>query len=806
MVSSQLAQYLPDSESDPEYAERERNFYHFKRKIEARYPQVCVDCAPKVEAALNQAGYRAKTDYLARALRKTRNANAPTAKRARAALNWVDDVGKIVWMVALLMQLLWHVASVSELVGRPVGIAQGGDEPPEILLPLRYLTKWLPAPEKLRRWSIFASLGSLWWNPQFIHTVRGFTRHINGLKTWYIWQTIILMTRYVFGKLTHLGSKNGRGNDLSMLLTLHTGMAVLMIYMHGVARRSVTKDHTSLFGKVSASTTVASTLTNKSLPGTWHNEPMTHSLAEALNEVLASPHNAENSINANRPTHGTHSLSTNRFGVSRTEQFSQRARSQPPKNTSFFTGKPTSSSLRQSFSHEDKNYNDDPDDNEKSEENRGEEMEWTPTKSPHRAFAPLGGPIRSDAPFGASPTSLDSGPFWYKVPPQPKDPASRIRGLPVTPLVGKNRMGTSMLRDPTEGALSADPTDRRGVGMFSLSSLNESTREGKNEKGRTRNIEGLDIKPPSFFAPERKSDPRNDLVGLLGKGLALGNEENSDDSKEGLENENLSDMESWNGPKIMTMSKKKRNKKEEHHLGIWDPRRYALLETLLLIVALGAWVGVHFSSSASMNEQTGMNRLSLHEKVGFTTMVPLVSEDSGWDGLDDDDTFFVSESHGNIINDDENEKEERQENNSGTETDSTYDNDYNEEEEAESKRQHQEKYFTFAEEAMSLWKMFFGEPSILYGRALTSGIVAFGFCVAGRVSVGCGMLLLLIQRTNTEVRCGSGSTSTSLSQQQQPRQISFTFVLTFAAMLLAGLEVIGFLWIGAKEGDRKSVV
>ena len=238
MQTSIMAQYLPDSESDAEYTERMRNFYKFKKDIEKRYPQVCDECRPKVEAALNQAGYKAKADHLRRMMDRSRVQRT----RQRTWLDNVNTIGRVLWAFGLAFQIIWHLAVVSHAVGEPVGLLDGKEDPPEYLLPLTSVAPLLPNPESLRCYSVFATMASLWWNPQFVPMFRGFTRHLKGLGTWYAYQAIIIGARLVFLQVADI---QGRG-DFSRLVSLHAGATVLTLYVSlSCPRRSGQDLHTN---------------------------------------------------------------------------------------------------------------------------------------------------------------------------------------------------------------------------------------------------------------------------------------------------------------------------------------------------------------------------------------------------------------------------------------------------------------------------------------------------------------------------------------------------------------------------------
>ncbi|RCI17224.1 hypothetical protein L249_3177 [Ophiocordyceps polyrhachis-furcata BCC 54312] len=243
LLTSSLAQYLPDDPSDPDYAPLERNYHRYRRGLEKRYPQVCDGCASRVEARLRQAGYAAKTDHLRRMMelgrgRKTASANT--------ALDWVDCLGGLVWAAGFALQLLWHLVAVAPLL-RDAG--DGLRDPDEAGLAV-VATTWLgrlasvlPAPELLVRWSVVAAVVAAWWNPYFVQLFRGFTRHLSGFSRWYSFQGLLVVARLACWSLAGV-----EGHSRQALLSLHMAMATVMILMYFLAQRSIRVDTSPLFG------------------------------------------------------------------------------------------------------------------------------------------------------------------------------------------------------------------------------------------------------------------------------------------------------------------------------------------------------------------------------------------------------------------------------------------------------------------------------------------------------------------------------------------------------------------------------
>ena len=194
LLSASLAQYLPDPD-DPDYAEREKGLYRFRKNQERLYPQICAKCEPRVRQRLEQAAYTAKTDVLRRML--DRSATERKTVKGRSWLDVFDAAGRWLWVAAFVLQLAWHAVVVHGLLSQYFAWA-GADETlftPRLLKTCDPFVARLPSAERLVRWSTLAGISSVWWNPRFAQICRGFTRHISGVSKWYFFQAVALAVR-----------------------------------------------------------------------------------------------------------------------------------------------------------------------------------------------------------------------------------------------------------------------------------------------------------------------------------------------------------------------------------------------------------------------------------------------------------------------------------------------------------------------------------------------------------------------------------------------------------------------------------
>ncbi|KAK4242205.1 hypothetical protein C8A03DRAFT_11593 [Achaetomium macrosporum] len=501
LLSASLAQYLPDPE-DPDYAEREKSFARFRRYQESLYPQICDKCEPKVRERLEQAVYTAKTDLLRRML--DRSASARKNLKTQGWLDLFQAVGKWLWIAGFVLQLAWHAVLVHALLSHYFVWAGMDDS----LFTFRLLricgpfVGWLPSPERLLRWSTLASILGVWWNPRFAQVYRGFSRHISGVGKWYFFQVVALVIRICLQKVD-LTTPDPR--LLSMQTAGHAFAAGFSLITFTLAARSIKVDTAPLFGSKPIQ------LREPSEPSTSSRPDDTKVMVELLDEISRSPTSPtppspvdlSPSIprRSNQPPMGhTHTQAAQTISTSLQHLNSLSFADQPSPRSYYAT----------------------------------EEMDWSPTptsssssyftsdasglKSQYRAFNTQG--QRQSQPFGSAPTEPREKPFWYRVPPAPTTPAQRVFNPPNQPRLRPSpvdkQQQQQQVRFRGDGTtLARDGNNNSLVGM------------GMGTGGASAEKKQVAFAEPSFFADvvvgsERaKSDPRNELSSMFGKGFKL---------------------------------------------------------------------------------------------------------------------------------------------------------------------------------------------------------------------------------------------------------------------------------------------
>ncbi|KAI5456533.1 Ima1 N-terminal domain-containing protein [Mariannaea sp. PMI_226] len=477
LFTTSLAQYLPGDPSDPEYPVLERNYYRFRKNLEERYPQVCVECAERVESRIRQAGYTAKTDHLRRMVEKSRGRRTEGGRTT--GLDWVNDVGRGLWWGGLVLQMLWHLRLVSKaLKHTDEGMYDPDDQSWHLLAisGLAWVVTFLPPADTLITGAFVTSVLSVWWNPKFVQVTRGFTRHLLGFTQWYSFQGLIIFFRFMFPRILVMQGNRGEQSRAGQL-SAHLAMAVFMNVIYTLARGSIRVDTTPLFG-THAPVSPKPTTATPPRPLTRKEELMTFSdqLTEALDSTVAAPElkPSPSAVNAFQQPFMPYSNDNND---------SAQIRDSPSSARMANLGLGSAGQVQYS-----------------------DEMDWQPTVTqvPRRPFGEAS-QSWSKQRFGETPVNHDN-PFWYKVPAAPMNPAQRLRNPPMP-------------------VLTQNPVQREGA-FFPRSIEPPKKTQAKKEEEE----DGVEFKQPSFFAvPQQLGNNTDDsLASLVNRSFKLREEEESE--------------------------------------------------------------------------------------------------------------------------------------------------------------------------------------------------------------------------------------------------------------------------------------
>lgn len=450
MISS-LAQYLPDDPDDPEYAERERKYYKFRRNLEQRYPQCCDECEPKVREQLDKANYTAKTDWLRRKLDYSTETRILLTK---TGANYFQSAGKWLWTASFFLQLLWHMLLVHKAIVRSNEV----DETSLTKLAARVFGLFiplLPTPERVISWSFCLTVLSFWWNPKWVESWRGFIRHLSGFKNYYTYQVMILMLKLP-GYLGVTVMSTPRAQRVTVQVIAHGSMALFMLFVYRSAGRSIRTDNRKLWLPAPGSLLAKPS----ALPPGAPSEPRQtgeQTMADALDEILHEP--------TPKPAldpqpYITQFSAVDQFdhmpAVGARSSYNPSAPSLGPnpfKSTSSTPQRPTTSGSNMGFGN--LSLSDQPQTRAKTRSQTQalqpalqqqpsepqapqyeSTMEWTHSTSQHRAFATYQpGQTVGKRGFNDTPTTNERGAFWAKIPPKPTTPAQRLFNPPNRPVI-----------------------------------------------------------------------------------------------------------------------------------------------------------------------------------------------------------------------------------------------------------------------------------------------------------------------------------------------------------------------------------
>ncbi|OIW27151.1 hypothetical protein CONLIGDRAFT_415399 [Coniochaeta ligniaria NRRL 30616] len=456
LFTASIAQYLPEDPDAPDYAARESQYSDFRKRLEKIYPQICAECEPRVRQRIEQSAYTAKTDVLRRMIDQSKINKIITQR------SWLDVfhlLGRWLWALAFTLEIISHILGMS-LSG--LWYCTARESAPWICSLFQSVASELPnsLPEQARflRWSFYASLSSCWWNPLFVLTVRGFTKHVLGLPSWYIYQLMVLGIRLF--SMRFLRDTDSRTMTTGTMFSAHLLGIIFALILFRLAATCIRWCPTPLFGaKSKIQLRRPDSPQKKSTPQTPDG---VKNMSDLLDEILESP-------------------SLSRAGAPPGSQ-------QPPPQRSLAPSPQT---------------NDD----------GVEEMDWSPSatsKSQHRAFSSYRDPGPANSGFSQAPTEAKKGAFWYHVPPAPVSPAARLFNPPNQPRLRNINVDSTSPTSPTK-TVSFRHTPVGTDGRVNVGGAG----------GGADRQPPVAFARPSFFPPPPENDPRNGLAEVFEESFSL---------------------------------------------------------------------------------------------------------------------------------------------------------------------------------------------------------------------------------------------------------------------------------------------
>jgi hypothetical protein len=202
LYTGMLAEYFPD-EDEPEYEIYAAKYDEYKDELEERYPQVCKECLPRVQAQIRSANHVARADNLARLMEatKTKQAQVQTWRQA-VTLNTIL-LAKYTYIFSTLVGVLWHTVGLIMAQNEGEGIWVDQTFSLDICLSQAFSVRSVdescvlsPSIVKLMHYAIAADLFTIWWNPKLKKKTNSLTGRMRGIKPLLAIRATVILLRF----------------------------------------------------------------------------------------------------------------------------------------------------------------------------------------------------------------------------------------------------------------------------------------------------------------------------------------------------------------------------------------------------------------------------------------------------------------------------------------------------------------------------------------------------------------------------------------------------------------------------------
>lgn len=192
-LTEALASYLPPTNA-PDYPEYEDKYPEFRRNLEARYPQVCHQCEPRVQARIQATRYAAWADGLGRGMERSRDDS-----RYKSGWTWNSlnlSAGALGWWASQIGLMIWNIQG-SLTTNPEEGLIEDGSPSTVTCLQATWATLEVSSGCAIKlEYAVGIALGvglvTIWWNPVLQQLLRRRGGRIIGQKTFYALQATLL--------------------------------------------------------------------------------------------------------------------------------------------------------------------------------------------------------------------------------------------------------------------------------------------------------------------------------------------------------------------------------------------------------------------------------------------------------------------------------------------------------------------------------------------------------------------------------------------------------------------------------------
>jgi len=501
LISSLQQFHVELDPSHPEYKESERKYYRYRQTLEKTYPQVCEACLPNMTRGLEAAHKTSKSDIMRRSLAKSRR-RVRQAARGITFASVRDFIGKSLWYMGLIAQLLWHIIMLSAIADEHLKTTPDPSLPAFIsdwICALSEASYILPKGRTLGFLGLICSVASLWWSPHFNNLNVGFHGHITGYRYWYKNQLVLLLVRGLFYSV--MANEDVTGSLSSAIGAAHLFIFVFVTFLAIRAYSSIKVDMTRLWSTIPPNLPHIGPSSSPKQTG--------DTMLDILNDLRSEPPGLNRPANTpSPPLYGRfkpepYQPGSTRINEPRTgplqplRELHVQPNRRPPSPPMFASENNPTPQSQPALDEQCANMNLD------------STMDWSPVtaqpKSQHRAFTE-NLPVDKDAIFhgrslpqektklfGQSPV-VPRNTFWFHVPPAPTTPAQQLRNPPNQP-----RMRT---------------VSQEQKQNFFNNSRNSPPKQDMEKPGSQR-VE-MEFSQQKFFAPEVRSEGHDDLVTALG--------------------------------------------------------------------------------------------------------------------------------------------------------------------------------------------------------------------------------------------------------------------------------------------------
>ena len=192
-----MAEYTPSSDED-----WETSYKAYAKSVEETYPPACERCEAEVRNKMKASDYFVSADNLYRSIKSPKDSWIIRRGWQYDLASLALVLGKYMWFISWIGQLLWHVMGIVKPMRYPQCISEFAPEPSltgcaEQVLTLTAFDEFCDdLLGTLIGWALVLGLLSIWWNPMWVKKMNIIYGRIAGGTEYYQLQGIFLGLRW----------------------------------------------------------------------------------------------------------------------------------------------------------------------------------------------------------------------------------------------------------------------------------------------------------------------------------------------------------------------------------------------------------------------------------------------------------------------------------------------------------------------------------------------------------------------------------------------------------------------------------